>query len=294
MRKVQPAFGFALVCFSVFQISTAQAQFVPPIEERGGDDTYTQYYAVHDPLKPASGFRGPQELWGDLEKTSSDLIKLLQFDFSQRPLPMPREPYSRRQHFGDWVDDPRDTNCYNTRAKVLMRDSTRPVVFRSNPCVVDAGEWHEPYLGKTHRLAKDVQIDHLVALSNAYTTGASYWSWPMRCLYANYLGNAFHLVTADGRANASKGARTPADWMPQNRAVTCQYLSFWLRVKLIWGLALGMREATAIQNLARSSGCSVEDFNYSESELKNQRQIMAANMDLCSRLRPRIEAEPAP
>ncbi|MBX3041722.1 MAG: HNH endonuclease [Bdellovibrionaceae bacterium] len=279
-RVSHSAMVLFLSCFAFAQSGESSPEW-------GSDEPFNQYYLIHDPFSSfRPRFEDPQNLLHAPSFVKA-VANLLNFDFYNRPLPAPQEPYNRRGHFGDWVNDPRDNNCYNTRAKVLIRDSTKPVVFRSNPCVVDGGEWLEPYVGKTARLAKEVQIDHLVALKNAYVSGASKWDWPSRCLYANYLGNSFHLVTADARENMRKGARTPADWMPPNRGVTCAYLNNWLRTKMIWGLALNVREAQAIQGIVRQAGCEPERFMMDERDLKAQRQTIAANLDLCSRMKPR-------
>lgn len=249
------------------------------------------YYKIRE-IPQVSKFSSPIELL-DVHQVLATAMSLLSFDLFQQPFPEPTEPYNRLNHFGTWVRDPRDKTCYNTRAKVLMRDSQSPVVLNpKNKCLVASGTWNEPYTGELHTQASQMQIDHLVALKNAYTTGASKWDWLHRCLYANYLGNPFHLVSADGSQNMRKGDRSPADWIPPNRAVTCAYLSNWLQVKLIWSLVLAPREAAAIQNLARQAGCNPAQFQVRSSMPREQRQIIAANLGLCAHVRPGTSDNP--
>ncbi|MBX2988996.1 MAG: HNH endonuclease [Bdellovibrionaceae bacterium] len=252
------------------------------------DEPFNTYYAIHDSLTSArAAFQGPEEMLASWARAMNLAYDLLRFDFHDRPFPPGPERYNRKAHFGSWVDDPRDDTCYNTRAKVLIRDSRRPVSFKAgNRCVVEGGEWNEPYTGRQRTLASALQIDHMVPLKNAFISGAWSWDWPRRCLYANYIGNAFHLVSADGPENMRKGDRTPADWMPPNRPVACVYLSSWLKIKMIWGLVMHEREARAVQALVRQERCDPRMFQMSEAELLRQRQILRDNMNLCARLRP--------
>lgn len=266
--------------------SFAQPVFAPPT------DPLNFYFKIHENSPRIESFSAPMDLL-DLHQVMEAALNLLAFDSFKQPFPEPTEPYNRLAHFGTWVRDPRDKTCFNTRAKVLMRDSKTQVIFNEkNRCLVASGTWNEPYTGQVHTLASEIQIDHLVPLKNAYTTGASRWDWLHRCLYANYIGNPFHLVSADGSQNMRKGDRTPADWMPPNKQISCAYLSNWLQVKLIWGLVIAPREASAIQNLARQSGCNPAQFQVSSSMPREQRKVIADNLNLCAHIRPGFSDNP--
>ena len=77
------------------------------------------------------------------------------------------EAYKRKMHFGGWVRNPKEKGCYNTRAKVLMRDSLKPVTFKENNCTVAGGEWQDPYSEEFLTDAKQMQIDHMVPVNVA-------------------------------------------------------------------------------------------------------------------------------
>ncbi|XGC79775.1 HNH endonuclease family protein [Bdellovibrio bacteriovorus] len=221
-----------------------------------------------------------------LESTSVEELKvqiysLLNFEFHNERYGYTNEPYNRKKHFGGWVNDPRDHDCFNTRAKVLIRDSLKPVDFASNGCTVIRGQWADPYAGRDHTQASDIQIDHFVPLKNAYISGAYKWNPTKRCLYGNFLGNNYHLLAVLGDENQTKSDKTPEDYMPPNRSYACQYLAQWLKVKLIWTLGLTPPEKDKVLELARQNNCKSTDFEFSAQELSQQRRFMADNMDLC-------------
>lgn len=250
------------------------------------DDPLLSFYTIRERAPVTAWFRDPVKAVAFLAAEVKTLanIDLLAFDYHGQPFPQAREAYNRMAHFGGWVNDRRDQTCYNTRAKVLIRDSKRQVTFNpSNRCVVAGGEWHEPYGGNVHTQAGEIEIDHVVALKNAYISGAHRWDFRSRCLYANYLGNDFHLLSVDSSENRSKSDKTPADWMPSDRRDSCSHLSNWLRVKLIWGLVLGDRETRAIQGLARQSGCDARWFQITAYAVAQQRDIMQRNLNLCDK-----------
>src|SRR5690606_36654672 len=153
---------------------------------------------------------------------------------------------------------PTDNICMNTRARVLVRDSQSPVTFRGNrDCVVDSGLWNEPYTGEQVTSSRQIQIDHMVPLKNAYVSGAWRWDYKTRCLYANFMGYRYHLVSSDAKQNMSKGDLGPDGYLPPNIAYRCQYLKNWLAVQLIWGLSLTLTEAQAIHDTVYALGCNL-------------------------------------
>jgi hypothetical protein len=156
----------------------------------------------------------------------------------------------------------------------------------SNRCRVESGEWLEPYAGIRHFRATDVQIDHVVALKNAYISGGSRWNFLGRCLFANYLGNDFHLLAVDGRENMRKSDKTPADWLPSNPAMRCEFMRAWLSIKVLWGLVLSPREAAGIREAVQRLGCRPETFALTSEYIAQQRQVMGQLMNLCARRAP--------
>jgi hypothetical protein len=219
------------------------------------------YFTVKDPPSPAT------------------TVNLLDFKRHDEQLPEPTEKYNRAKHFGTWI---RLQGCYDTRAVVLMRDSKVPVTFGPNSqCRVNTGSWFDPYTGKTFSKASDVQIDHVVALKNAYISGAWDWESKTRCLYANFMGNDFHLIPVYGPENLKKGDKTPENYMPPKKTYSCQYLKTWLEIKLIWELALTPSETKAIQRIAKQSNCSSAKMRTTMEELMKSRQAIEDNADLC-------------
>jgi hypothetical protein len=226
-----------------------------------------------------------EEIWEqvspDFYEIRAAIYSLLNFDFHAQKYGDINEPYQRQKHFGAWVVDSRYRTCFNTRAQVLIRDSSVPVQLRSNGCTVEAGSWADPYSARDYTLARDIQIDHFVPLKNAYLSGAYKWNREKRCLYANFMGNTFHLLPVYGRENSSKGDRTPEGYMPPNPTYQCQYLAQWLKVKLIWNLGITSSEKAKILNLVQNNHCSGGEMSYTAADLEQQRRFIADNMDLC-------------
>lgn len=217
----------------------------------------------------------------ELSELRAAVLSLVNFDHHQDKYGDVNEPYNRLKQFGTWINDRHDNTCYNTRAKVLIRDSSEQVTFTRTGCTVATGKWADPYGGRDYTQASDIQIDHFVPLKNAYISGAYKWTQQKRCLYANFLGNPFHLLAVYGKENTSKGDRTPEGYMPSDSSYQCQYLAQWLKVKLIWDLGLTPPEKDKVLELIQNNHCSASDLTYSIQDLNKQRQFMADNMDLC-------------
>ena len=92
----------------------------------------------------------------------------------------PKTDYKRAQ-FGDgWIL----VGSCDTRNIILNRDLSNPVVGEG--CKVASGALADPYTGKTIQFERGpsssslVQIDHVVALGNAWQTGAHQLTVPQR------------------------------------------------------------------------------------------------------------------
>lgn len=232
-----------------------------------------------DPLLAAQNLFLESPEW--MTEVKAKVLSLVQFSHHKENYGDVNEPYNRSKHFGGWIKDKNDDTCYNTRAKVLIRDSKTAVTFNPKGCTVVSGSWDEPYAGKQVAVASEIQIDHFVPLKNTYISGAWKWDFRKRCLYANFMGNTFHLISSDGSQNMKKGDRTPEGYMPPNKAYSCQYLQQWLQVKLIWDLGLTPPEKDAVLSLIEQNHCDLAKFNYSARDLQQQRAFMADNMNLC-------------
>ena len=200
-----------------------------------------------------------------------------------RTLQIPK--YRRAEQFGRWINDPDDGTCFNTRAIVLIRDSDKAVSFAdNNKCNVITGSWHDDYTGETFTKREDIQIDHFVALKNAYISGAYRWNFKARCLYANYLGNDFHLKSVNASQNMKKGDRAPDKYMPPNTEYACRYLKNWLSVKFLWGMRMTAPEATFIYEALREQKCNLGNFKISAREILRQNAFAHENSELCEAL----------
>lgn len=160
------------------------------------------------------------------------------------------QPY-RRAAFGDgWIDADRD--CHNTRAEVLMSESTADVTFNPNGCTVATGRWVDPWSGFTSTAASDFEIDHTIPLADAWRSGAWAWDDARRLAFANDLTDPDMLNPLQSRVNISKGDRTPDAWRPPERASWCRYAESWARIKRTWALSVTARERDALVDLAAS------------------------------------------
>ena len=160
----------------------------------------------------------------------------------------------RRAEFGDaWTDDvPVDGghNGCDTRNDVLRRDLTDVLVKTgTHGCVASTGVLHDPYTGTTISFRRGaetsdlVQIDHVVALADAWQTGAQLLAAPVRRELAN---DPLELLAVDGRANQSKGSADAASWLPPAVAYRCAYVARQVAVKARYGLWVTPSERTAI------------------------------------------------
>jgi len=189
--------------------------------------------------------------------------------------------YSRKSHFGSWARKLSDKKCYNIRARVLMRDSLKPVVYKENNCTVAEGLWKDPYSDQELTQADEIQIDHMVPLKEAYVSGAYKWTPRARCLYGNYMGYNFHLLPVYGEENNNKGDQTPEDYMPTNKSYACTYLKNWLYIKAIWGLSMSESEAQSVDHLISENNCDKSTFVISAKDFTEQALFVQQNKDLC-------------
>ena len=199
--------------------------------------------------------------------------------------------YDRKAMFGTWVNKPNDESCLNTRAIVLIRDSNKKVSFEQDNCTVSEGYWHDDYTNRIFTKREDIQIDHVVALKNAYMSGAYRWGFRARCLYANYLGNQYHLKSVNSSENMRKGDKAPDRYMPPNPAHACDYIKNWLTIKFTWGLQMTEPEALAIAQHIQNHKCSAKQLQITQSEIDRERTFFKENINLCDHI---VENRSAP
>ncbi len=156
----------------------------------------------------------------------------------------PKTGYSRDQFGGDWA---KVQGC-STRDIILYRDLTSVVL--DDECKVTSGVLKDPYTGETinfsNHAASEVQIDHVVALSDAWQKGAQQLSAEERKQLAN---DPLELLAVEGAANQAKGDGDAATWLPKNKAFRCEYIERQVDVKLKYALWVTEAEKQAMERV---------------------------------------------
>lgn len=163
----------------------------------------------------------------------------------------PKTGYTRAQFGQTWADVNR--NGCDTRNDILQRDLTN-LSFRAGTrdCVVESGKLIDPYSGITINFIKgvkssmEVQIDHVVALSNAWQTGAFKLTIEKRTQFANDPDN---LLAVQGRLNSQKGDGDAATWLPPLKSYRCTYVTKQIAVKAKYGLWVTAPEKAAMKSI---------------------------------------------
>jgi hypothetical protein len=154
--------------------------------------------------------------------------------------------YSRERFGQAWLDA--DRNGCDTRDDMLRR-SLQAVTLRAgtNGCVVTSGILDDPYTGGQIRYVRgrsdSVDIDHVVALGNAWVSGAARRDVRQRAALAN---DPLNLLAVDSSANRAKGDGDAATWLPPNKGYRCDYVSRQATVKAKYGLSVTSAERAAM------------------------------------------------
>lgn len=156
-----------------------------------------------------------------------------------------------RSYFGDgW----QSTGGCDTRNIILNRDMSDVTVNQS--CQVIRGTLHDPYTGKMIYFERGsdssslVQIDHVVALSNAWKTGAYLLSESERIKLAN---DPLELLAVDGQSNQQKSDGDASQWLPDNKSFWCDYVARQIAVKGKYDLWMVESEYSTIKNILIAS-----------------------------------------
>jgi hypothetical protein len=160
----------------------------------------------------------------------------------------PKTGYSREQFGQTWADV--DRNGCDTRNDMLKRDLTN-IAFKAKTrdCVVLSGILVDRYSGETINFVRgtvssmEVQIDHVVALSNAWQTGAFKLSVVQRTALAN---DPMNLFAVKGRLNSQKGDGDAATWLPPLKSFRCAYVAQQIAVKAKYSLWVTAPEKEAM------------------------------------------------
>lgn len=158
----------------------------------------------------------------------------------------PKTGYSREEFYNGW---PTIDGC-SLRQRIIKRELGGTAIL--DGCNVVAGEFVEPYTGQQmvfksrDEIADGIQIDHVVALSDAWQKGAQYFDVDKRYSIAT---DPLNLLAVDADANEKKSDGDAATWLPSNKKFRCQYVARQVSVKYKYGMWVTEAEKNAMKNV---------------------------------------------
>jgi len=162
--------------------------------------------------------------------------------------------YTRAPFGPAWADV--DRNGCDTRNDILKRDLTSEVFKeKTNGCTVLSGTLVDPFSGETINFVRgvttssEVQIDHSVALSNAWQTGAFKLTPEQRKAFAN---DPLNLLAVKGKLNSQKGDGDAATWLPPLKSYRCDYVARQIAVKIKYKLWFTAPEKEAMVRILKT------------------------------------------
>lgn len=163
----------------------------------------------------------------------------------------PKTGYTRSE-FGDgWATV---LGC-DMRNRMLQAGMSE-MVLADDGCVVLSGTLDDPYTGNKILFTRgtttsdDVQIDHVVALSDAWQKGAQSLSYETRVQLAN---DPLNLLAVDGPTNQKKSDGDAATWLPPNKEFRCRYVARQIAVKKRYHLWVTEAEKSVMKRIL--NGC---------------------------------------
>jgi hypothetical protein len=162
----------------------------------------------------------------------------------------PKTGYDRAS-WGDWVDP--DGNGCDTRNDILNRDlKSITYKYSGDKCIVLTGVLLDPYSGTTIDFLRGVgtsnlvQIDHVVAVSDAWQKGAFKWGSTTKIAFYN---DPLNLLAVQGRLNSQKGDGDAATWLPPLKSYRCAYVARQIAVKAKYSIWVTKAEKGAMQTI---------------------------------------------
>ena len=159
----------------------------------------------------------------------------------------PKTGYEREKFGRAWADV--DRNGCGTRDDILARDLTG-VRFTGGHCKVASRTLEDdPYTGRSVAYVRGrskVDVDHVVALSDAWQKGAQKWDAGTRLRFAN---DPLNLLAVDATANRRKSDGDAATWLPPNTAYRCAYVARQVAVKRKYGVWVTGSERDAMKRV---------------------------------------------
>ncbi|MFG3429611.1 HNH endonuclease family protein [Streptomyces californicus] len=198
----------------------------------------------------------PSRPVADAPDTSGERTSALQ-SLQSLPVksPAPQSGYDRHARFGTaWSDTtaaPGSQNSCDTRNDILGRDLTGITYRRGSTCTIASGRLKDPYTATTIDFVRGprsatVQIDHVVALSASWKTGAAHLPQERRAALAN---DPLNLIASSGPANQRKSDFDAAGWLPANKTFQCPYVARQIAVKAKYRLWVTAPERDAMNRV---------------------------------------------
>jgi hypothetical protein len=137
----------------------------------------------------------------------------------------------------------------------MLRRDLSAQVYRpgTSGCVVLSGLRNDPYTGSVIAFQRggrsEIDIDHVVALSNGWVSGAARWTDERRLQFAN---DPLNLLAVDASANRQKGDGDAATWLPPHKPFRCAYVARQIAVKQNYQLTVTPAEKSAMERVLTS------------------------------------------
>lgn len=305
--------GIAAAVVLVAGCTEAATDVAPDIDRAAStatssvERTTTPTAATVAPSSPAAA--PVAEIPADIEVTGEAGAALAQLSTLPIKGRAPKTGYDRGLFGQAWSDDVSVAGGHNgcdTRNDILARDLV-DIVYKegTRDCVVLSGTLHDTYTGTTIAFTRGqdtstaVQIDHVVALSDAWQKGAQQLDAQARADFSNDPRN---LQAVDGPTNQQKGDGDAATWLPPDRPYRCTYVARQVQVKAAYNLWVTQAEHDAMVRVLTSCGGSAPVAQQSESVgvpttttiLPAPQPVPAATTAAPQRVQPQPTAEPVP
>ena len=142
----------------------------------------------------------------------------------------------------------------NTRSLLLSKKAETMRIGSNQICIALTGQWSDFYTNERLVLASNIGIDHVVAVSDAWESGASNWSKEKRVKYYNDIDN---LVITNEKLNISKSDSSPDQWdySFKNDNLKCKYLEKYVDVKIKYQLSFAEDDIDYLEDFASKDVC---------------------------------------
>lgn len=192
----------------------------------------------------------PNDVLSDNDQTTELAVDVLaRLDIKGRA---PKTGYSRDEFGSGWASI---DGC--DMRNIILERSLEQVELDEDGCTVRRGILQDPYTAAEIQFIRgpdtsnDIQIDHVVALSDAWQKGAQNLEFSDRVVFAN---DPLNLLAVDGPANQEKGDSDAASWLPPNKAYRCQYVARQIAVKDTYNLWVTEAEYAAMKRVLNGCG----------------------------------------